>query len=93
MELTVENFEEARQKCIQAVLEAMKTLAYNAYIGGEGSEDGLYVAGVDEQDSILYITHFDWEEVSELLPAIEAGKVREWLIDLNKGVYPDGEIK
>ena len=93
MELTVENFEEARQICIQAVLEAMKTLAYDAYIGGEGSEDGIYVAGVNEHDRILYITHFDWEEVSEILPAMEAGEVREWLIEINKECYSDGIIK
>ena len=34
MELTAENFHEARQKCIEAVLEAMKTLAPEAYVGG-----------------------------------------------------------
>ena len=56
MELTVENFQEARQICIKAVLEAMKTLAPQAYIGGEGSEDGIYVAGVNEQNRILNIT-------------------------------------
>ncbi len=84
MELTIENFEEARQICIQAVLEAMKTLAYEAYINGEGSEDGLYVAGVDEEDRILYLTHFDWEEVVEILPAIDEGRVREWIMGLNK---------
>ena len=93
MELTVENFQEARQICIQAVLEAMKTLAYEAYIGGEGSEDGLYVAGVNKDDRILYLTHFDWEEGSEILPAIEAGKVREWIIDTHKDSYPDGKIE
>ena len=92
MELTAENFHEARQKCIEAVLEAMKTLAPEAYVGGEGSEDGVYVAGVNEQKRILYITHFDWEEVAEILPAIETGKVREWLIEVNKGCYPNGMI-
>ena len=71
MELTVENFQEARQICIKAVLEAMKTLAPQAYIGGEGSEDGIYVAGVNEQNRILYITHFDWEADSSTLFCLE----------------------
>ena len=82
--LTPENFEEMRQRCIPAALEAMKTLAPHAYIGGEGSEDGRYVAGVNEQDRLLYITHFDWEEVQEMLPAIENGTLREWLIEHNQ---------
>ena len=93
MELTVENFQEARQIFIKAVLEAMKTLAPQAYIGGEGSEDGIYVAGVNEQNRILYITHFDWEEVIEILPAIETGKVKEWIIEVNEGCYPNGMIE
>lgn len=78
--LTTENFEEMRQKCIQAVLAEMKTLAPKAYVGGEGSEDGEYVAGVDEENRILYFTHFDWEEVEEILLVIESGKVREWIV-------------
>ena len=82
MELTVENFQEARQICIKAVLEAMKTLAPQAYIGG-----------VNEQNRILYITHFDWEEVIEILPAIETGKVKEWIIEVNEGCYPNGMIE
>ncbi|MDE7073538.1 MAG: hypothetical protein K2O69_00560 [Odoribacter sp.] len=82
--LTPENFEQMRQRCIPAVLEAMKTLAPAAYIGGEGSEDGIYVAGVDEQDKILYLTHFDWEEVKEILSAMENGTLREWLIEYNR---------
>ena len=46
-----------------------------------------------KMESILYITHFDWEEVAEILPAIETGKVREWLIEVNKGCYPNGMIE
>ena len=50
MELTAENFHEARQKCIEAVLEAMKTLAPEAYVGGEGIEvnKGCYPNGMIE---------------------------------------------
>lgn len=81
--LTPENFEEMRQRCIPAALEAMKTLAPQAYLGGEGSEDGIYAAGVNERQELLYITHFDWEEVEEMLPAIENGTLREWIIAHN----------
>ncbi len=83
IQLTPENFEEMRQRCIPAVLEVMKTLAPDAYVGGEGSQDGIYVAGVDENLRILYFTHFDWEEVVEMLPAMENGTLREWIIEHN----------
>ena len=83
MTLTPENFEEMRRRCIPAVLEAMKTLAPAAYIGGEGSEDGIYVAGVDGQKRLLYITPFDGEEVTEMLPAMENGRLREWIVEHN----------
>lgn len=85
MQLTPENFEEIRQLCIPAVLETMKSLAPEAYIGGEESEDGLYVAGVNEKKEILYITHFDWEEIIEIYPAMKAGELKEWILEHNAG--------
>lgn len=84
MKLTPDNFQEAQKICINAVLEAMLTLTPNAYIGGEGSQDGIYVAGTDTDDNILYISHFDWEEVEEILESIEQSSVREWIIEHNR---------
>lgn len=65
---------------MKAVLETMKEMTPIAYIGGKDSEDGEYVAGTDKDLHILYLVHFDWEEVEELIPAIEQGKVKEWIL-------------
>ena len=92
MIVTEENFEEMRQKCIDEVLKVMKGITPDAYIGGEGSEDGTYVVGTDHSDKILYIVHFDWEEVVEIAEAIEKKSLREWIIEVNAGNYPNGNL-
>lgn len=81
------NFLYLQQYCIADVLEVMKDLSPRAYIGGIDSVDGIYVAGVDEQNNFQFIIHLDYLEISEILPFIISTDfigLRNWLIEHNQ---------
>lgn len=79
MEKQEETYAEKRQRCIQAVTEAMGRIATRTYIGGEGSEDGLYVSGTDEKGEWQYFTHFDPSDVEQIAQAIADGTLDDYL--------------
>lgn len=79
MEKKEETYAEKRQRCIQAVTEVMGRIATRTYVGGEDSEDGLYVSGADESGEWKYFTHFDPSDVELIALAIADGTLEDYL--------------
>lgn len=75
------NYDELRRRCIQAVTQVMHRLAVRTYVGGEGSEDGLYVSGTNDAGEWAYFTHFDPDDVRHIMEARRKGKLLEYLRD------------
>lgn len=79
MEKQEETYIEKRQRCIRAVTEAMGRIATRVYVGGENSEDGLYVSGTDKNGEWQYFTHFDPGDVELIAQAIANGTLEDYL--------------
>lgn len=71
--------ERVKEQCISYVVKAMRSIAYSVTVGGYHGQDGIYVSGSDQNGKCIYFTHFESDDIHNILKAHQEGKLVEYL--------------